>query len=110
MINSPRRLKTKAQTCLINQIILMAFTKEYEYKKEVLPNGIVQVRRAEIVLEDGVELARKYSRYALVPGQNVLGEDASIQAICGAVWTPEVVAAYEASQTVDEVETEEEEA
>ena len=75
----------------------MAFAKEFEYKKEVLPNGVVQVRRAEIVLEDGAEIARSYSRWPLTPGQDISGEEPSVQAICNAAWTPEVVAAYEAS-------------
>ena len=80
----------------------MAFAKEFAYKKEVMPNGVVQVRRAEIVLEDGAEIARSYSRWSLTPGQDVSSEEASVQAICNAAWTAEVVAAYEASLPDDE--------
>ena len=85
----------------------MAFAKEFEYRKEVLASGIVQVRRAEIVLEDGAEIARSYRRWSLTPGQDVSREEASVQAICNAAWTAEVVAAYEASLPVEEPEVEE---
>ena len=75
----------------------MAFTKESEYKKEVLPNGVIQVRRADLVKEDGVEIARTFHRHVLVPGDDVSKEPECVKAIANAVWTPAVVSAYAAS-------------
>tara|TARA_B110000483_G_scaffold238737_1_gene315883 strand:+ start:1301 stop:1555 length:255 start_codon:yes stop_codon:yes gene_type:complete len=55
----------------------------------------VQIKTALIILEDGVELSRKSNRYVLSPDADISGEDAEVQAICNAVWTDEIKAAYE---------------
>ena len=76
----------------------MAFTEKQEYKVEVLPPySILQVRRADIVEKNGVEVGRTYHRHVCVPGDNVAIECAQVQAIAGALWTDEVIAAYQAS-------------
>lgn len=64
---------------------------------EVTRNGSVQVRRANKVLRDGVEIAKTYHRHVLSPGADLANEDAKVVAIAQAAWTPEVVAAYQAS-------------
>ena len=58
----------------------------------------VQVRTCTKVLEDGVELSSGFHRHVVTAGQDYSGESAEVQAICKAVHTAEVVAAYEASQ------------
>ena len=76
----------------------MAFTEKQEYKVEVIPPfKILQVRRADIVEKDGVEVGRTYHRHVKHPGDDVSAECAEVQAIAGALWTDEVVAAYNAS-------------
>ena len=75
----------------------MAITKRLEYKEEILPNQIIQIRTTTVVEEDGVELGRKHHRHVLVPGQDVSGEVAEVQAIANALWTDDVIAAYQAS-------------
>jgi hypothetical protein len=50
------------------------------------------------VLEDGVELSSGYHRHVIMAGQDYSGESAEVQAICAAVHTAEVIAAFEASQ------------
>jgi hypothetical protein len=55
----------------------------------------VQIKTALIILEDGVELSRKSNRYVLSPNADISGEDAEVQAVCNAVWTDEVKAAYQ---------------
>jgi len=77
----------------------MAITKRLEYKEEILPNQIIQIRTTTVVEEDGVELGRKHHRHVLVPGQDVSGEVAEVQAIANALWTDDVIAAYQASVT-----------
>jgi hypothetical protein len=59
----------------------------------------VQIKTALIILEDGVELSRKSNRYVLSPDADISGEDAEVQAVCNAVWTDEVKAAYEEFNT-----------
>jgi DNA-binding transcriptional LysR family regulator len=60
--------------------------------------GSVLYREATRILEDGVELSKTYHRSSLVPGQDLTGVPANVQAICAAAWTPEVIAAYQAAQ------------
>ena len=77
-----------------------------ELKLEVLPSGTIQVRVATVVCKDGVEIARSYQRHVLAPGQDVSKEEPETQAVAAAVWTPEVVAAYEAQQAEQAAATE----
>ena len=65
---------------------------------EVVEAGIVQVRTATKIVEDGKELSRTLHRHVVLPGDDYSGEDARVQAICAAVHTPEVIAAYQASR------------
>lgn len=65
---------------------------------EVIENGCVQVRTKTAIMEDGKQISGTYHRHVVVPGADVSGEDAKVQAIAAAVHTAEVVAAYEAAQ------------
>jgi hypothetical protein len=64
----------------------------------VIENGIVLYREATRILEDGVEISKKYHRSSLTPAQDLTGVPANVVAICNAAWTTEVVAAYQAAQ------------
>ena len=57
----------------------------------------VQIRTCTQVLEDGVELSSGYHRHVVVAGQDYSNESAEVQAICAAVHTDAVIAAYQAS-------------
>jgi hypothetical protein len=63
---------------------------------EVVENGVIQVRQAEIITKDGNEIARNFSRWVLSPGDDVSAQDPKVKAIATAVWTPEVISAYQA--------------
>ena len=65
---------------------------------ETIENGCVQVRTKTAILEDGVQISGTFHRHVVVPGQDYSNEDTRVQAICAAVHTPEVVAAYQAAQ------------
>ena len=65
---------------------------------EVVENGTLQVRTKTAIKEDGVEISSKFHRHVVTPGANVSGEDAKVQAICAAVHTADVIAAYQAAQ------------
>lgn len=64
---------------------------------ELVQSNHIQVRTANIIEKDGIEIARTFHRHVLSPGDNVANEDPKVQAIANAVWTPEVIAAYQAS-------------
>ena len=84
----------------------MALTKETQIGKiEVVGKyKAVQVRTDTVVIEDDVELTRKYHRHSLTPGtldgsNNLVdtvisGENAEVQAVCNAVWTDAVKLAW----------------
>ena len=86
----------------------MALTERFENDKiEVVgPYKHIQVRRADIIEKDGVEVARSFHRHARECGRldadnnlvdtDISGEDADVQAICNAAWTQSVKDAFKA--------------
>tara|TARA_Y100000004_G_scaffold177189_1_gene218529 strand:+ start:763 stop:1023 length:261 start_codon:yes stop_codon:yes gene_type:complete len=86
----------------------MAITKRLEYKQEIMPDKTIHIRTTTVVEEDGVELARNHHRHFVVPGQDVSGETAEVQAIASALWTSDVIAAYQVDHPPIVVEEEEE--
>jgi len=91
----------------------MALAESIEYDKiEIV--GIykaVQVRKATVIKKDDVELTRAYERYVLQAGTldasdnlvdtDISSEPAEIQAVCNAVWTTDVKAAWKAKLIAD---------
>ena len=91
----------------------MALSESIEYDKiEVV--GIykaVQVRKATVIKKDGVELTRSFHRYCLNCGTldasnnlvdtDLSGEPAEVSAVCNAVWTTDVKAAWKAKLIAD---------
>ena len=76
----------------------MAFTERQEHKLEIIPPfQIIQCRRADIVEKDGVEVGRTYHRHVRSPGDDVSEDCAELQAVAAALWTQEVIDAYQAS-------------
>jgi len=63
---------------------------------EVLENGIVQVRTKTAILEDGEQISSAVNLHVVSPGDDYSAEDARVQAVCAAIHTAEVVAAYAA--------------
>ena len=95
----------------------MALTESIEYDKiEVV--GIykaVQVRKATVIKNDGTELTRSFQRYVLQAGTldasdnlvdtDISAEPAEVSAICNAVWTSDVKAAWKAKLIADKSST-----
>jgi DNA-binding transcriptional LysR family regulator len=77
----------------------MALTKETVVDQvTVTESGIVLYREATRIMEDGNQISQTYHRTSLTPGQDLTSRPANVVAICNAVWTPEVIATYEAQQ------------
>lgn len=81
----------------------MSLTKEIiEDKIEIAGEfKAVQVRTATVIKDDDVEISRSFSRKVILAGEDYSGESAEVQAICSAVHTPDVVAAYASTQSGD---------
>jgi hypothetical protein len=67
---------------------------------ETIENGCVQVRTKTAILEDGEEISSKFHRHVVAPGDDYSNEDSRVKAICAAIHTQSVVAAYKAAQPV----------
>ena len=73
----------------------MAYEEKIEYKLEIIPPwSIIQCRRADIVLKDGVEIARGYHRSVYSPGDDVSEAPQEVQDVAAALWTPELIEDY----------------
>ena len=95
----------------------MALTDSIEYDKIALVTQYknVQVRKATVIKKDGAELTRSFERYVLNPGTlddsdnlvdtDLSGEPAEVSAICNAVWTSDVKAAWKAKLIADKSST-----
>lgn len=64
---------------------------------EVNKNGAVQVRVKTAILEDGKQISGTFHRHVIAPGQDYSAEDDKVKAVCAAVHTPAVVAAYKSA-------------
>jgi hypothetical protein len=67
---------------------------------EVMADQTVAVRYVVTVLEDGQPFAEQIKGNYFRPGDDYSAEDAKVQAICAAVHTPEVIAAYLAPKEI----------
>jgi hypothetical protein len=63
---------------------------------EVTPNGTIQVRLANQIMDGDTVKTQTFHRYCLAPGSDLTSQPDQVVAIATAVWTPEVIAAYEA--------------
>ena len=91
----------------------MALTESIEYDKiEVVGTyKAVQVRKATVIKKDGKELTRSFERYVLQAGAldasdnlvdtDISAEPTEVSAICNAVWTSDVKAAWKAKLIAD---------
>jgi hypothetical protein len=68
----------------------------------LMDTGIIQVREAKRIMEDGVKISESFHRYTIAPGQDYSDKPAEVQAICAVTHTAEVIAAYEAAQSNNE--------
>jgi hypothetical protein len=65
---------------------------------EVVESGVVQVRTATRIMEDGKQISGTFNRHVVAPGDDYSAEDARVKAICAATHTAAVVSAYQAAQ------------
>jgi hypothetical protein len=63
-------------------------------KVEFLENNSIQVRTANVIEKDAVEITRTFHRHVVHPGDDVSGEDSKVQSIASAVWTEEIIEQY----------------
>jgi hypothetical protein len=69
----------------------------------VVENGYVQVRTKTVIMEDGKQISGTFHRHVVAPGADCNAEDLKVQAVCAAVHTDEVIAAYKAAQIKEQL-------
>jgi hypothetical protein len=76
---------------------------------EIIENDRVQVRTKTTIFDDGKQISEIFHRHIVAPGDDYSAEDSRVQAVCAAIHTADVVAAYAAEQAknaLPEVEAE----
>ena len=83
----------------------MALTEETVQDKIEIVGDFkhIQVRTATVIKRDDVEISRSFSRHVVAPNNDITGESAEVQAICNAVHTDEIKAAYAAHLAAQEI-------
>ena len=71
-------------------------------KIEVLESGLIQVRTANRIIEDGNILSESYHRHCLNPLDDYSNEDSKVQAICAVTFTPELIESYQSKIQINE--------
>lgn len=74
----------------------MSFTEEIAISQVVSPMKEIEVCRLTITKKDGVVIAQNKHWNVYVPGDDVSQEDATVQTIATALWTPTVIAEFAA--------------
>ena len=65
---------------------------------DVLLDGQIQLRRADRIFRDGVEVSHTFHRHVVSPGDDLALEDPRVAEIGTVVHTAEVIAAFKAAQ------------
>ena len=65
---------------------------------EITRDGHIQVRKADLIIEDGKEIAKTYHRHVLSPGDDLKDQDPKVSSVANVIWTKEVIKAYKDKQ------------
>jgi hypothetical protein len=61
---------------------------------EITRINTIQIRMANIIEKDGIEVSKTYHRYVLKPTDDISKEDSKIKTVANSIWTPEVINEY----------------
>lgn len=81
-------------------------TKKTEIDKiEILRDGVVQVRESQEIFDGDELLAQRFRRFVLTPIMDPATiPQPRVRRICEFIWTPQVIADYQAAQAALEQE------
>ena len=93
-----------AETIFVDKCEVVSFASTYCAGNQKVIT--IQVRKADVIEKDGVEIARSFHRHTLAPGTvgigttliptDISGEETSVQSVANAVWTADAKEAYRA--------------
>jgi hypothetical protein len=70
---------------------------------EIVGDHTIQVRTATIIEKDGIEISRTFHRHVIEPGMDVSNEDPKVQSVVNALFTEEVILAYQSGIQQDSI-------
>jgi hypothetical protein len=70
---------------------------------EIVGDYTIQVRTATIIEKDDIEISRSFHRHIIEPGMDVSNEDIKVQTVANALFTEEVIAAYQSDIQQDSI-------
>jgi hypothetical protein len=73
-------------------------------KIEIIENNVIQVRERTDIYNDTeptVIISSAYKRWVLNPGDETTGQDPKVISITTLLWTPAVIAAYQATLKIN---------
>jgi len=77
----------------------MALEKQESYSKiEVLESGHVQLRKTTKILDDGEIISQSHNRSIVTPLDDIISLPQSVQDVCNAYWTEELIANFQNQQ------------
>jgi hypothetical protein len=82
----------------------MALNKEIAVDQiTVTEQGTILIREVTRIMENDVEISKTYHRTSVNPGDNISNQDQKVQTIANAIWTNEVISAYQSNLTRTQV-------
>jgi len=73
--------------------------KQETYSKiEVIESGQIQLRKTTKVLEDGQVISQSHHRSVVTPLDDITSLPQSVQDVCNAYWTDELIANFQSQQ------------
>jgi hypothetical protein len=74
----------------------MAFSEQKIIDKiEVVETGAIQVRQVTRFFSDDELIAQTFHRWSFAPGSDISEMPENVQAVANAIWTDDVVSAYQ---------------
>jgi hypothetical protein len=70
---------------------------------EVLESGVIQVRTATKIMEDGKQISATFHRHIIAPGDDYSHETNRVKAVCAATHDEWTVDAYKAMQEANKL-------
>jgi hypothetical protein len=70
---------------------------------EIIGDYTIQVRTATIIEKDGIEISRTFYRHIIEPGMDVSNEDPKVKTVANALFTQEIIAAYQSAIQQDSI-------
>ncbi|PSH64650.1 hypothetical protein [Phyllobacterium sophorae] len=79
----------------------MAYTKQTTFDAiTIRATGHFEIRMANIVYEDGVEIAKNYHRRVITPGDDITNETQKIKSLASLIWTQAMIDAAQAARAL----------